>query len=216
MQPCWGDVANYFGDRDNKYGTTELKVPAVVQPQTEDDATSSAPTTYGETMETLESVPGKSQTPQLTSPPGNSDRWLNSRKPQTHHPIPSLPPYAEPDLSTSQKSKHVEPISCYLCMYSPKLFPYRTQILTKKCWWLLGCWRSEFANFDYWQWISSKSNMCTYFAKCHLLLDVSDQIVRHDNLSMHVQGSDGLRHYARLQIAVTDDHWIWEHHAGYS
>jgi len=42
-QPGWGEAADYFRERDKKYGTTELKVPAVVQPQTADDATSSAP-----------------------------------------------------------------------------------------------------------------------------------------------------------------------------
>ena len=31
--------------------------------------------------------------------------------------------------------------------------------------------------------------MCTNFATCQLLLDFSEQIVRHDDLSVHVQGS---------------------------
>jgi hypothetical protein len=29
-QPGWGDAANYFCERDMKYGTAELKVPAIV------------------------------------------------------------------------------------------------------------------------------------------------------------------------------------------
>jgi len=37
-QPGWEDAANYFRERGKKYGTTELRVPAVVQPQTMDDA----------------------------------------------------------------------------------------------------------------------------------------------------------------------------------
>ena len=32
-QPGWGDAANSFPDRDMKYGTTELRVPAEVKPQ---------------------------------------------------------------------------------------------------------------------------------------------------------------------------------------
>jgi len=47
MQPGWGDTADHFHERDEMYGTTELKVPAVFQPQIEYDAPSSAPTTYG-------------------------------------------------------------------------------------------------------------------------------------------------------------------------
>ena len=30
MQPGWGDATDYLRDRDKKYGTTELKVPAVI------------------------------------------------------------------------------------------------------------------------------------------------------------------------------------------
>ena len=44
-QPGWGEVAYYFRERDVKYGTTVFWVLAVVQPQTEHDATSSALTT---------------------------------------------------------------------------------------------------------------------------------------------------------------------------
>jgi len=66
-QPGWEDAANYFCERDKKYGTTELMVPAVVQPQTKDDAPSPTPATFGELMESLENVPGISQRPQGTS-----------------------------------------------------------------------------------------------------------------------------------------------------
>jgi len=44
-------------------GTTALKLLAVVQPPTEDDAALSAPTTFGEPMETLDSVLETSQMP---------------------------------------------------------------------------------------------------------------------------------------------------------
>jgi len=55
-QPGWGDAADYFCERDKKYGTTELKVPALVQPQMADDAASSVPTTFSEPRDTLDSV----------------------------------------------------------------------------------------------------------------------------------------------------------------
>jgi len=57
-QPGWGDAANYFRERHKKYGTTEFQVPAVVQSPREEDATCSAPMTFGEPMKTLDSVPG--------------------------------------------------------------------------------------------------------------------------------------------------------------
>ena len=59
MQRGWGDAAHYFSEKDQKYGTTKLKVLAMIQLQTEDDAASSAPTIFGEPMETFDSVPSK-------------------------------------------------------------------------------------------------------------------------------------------------------------
>ena len=42
------DAANYFGDRDKKHGTTELKIPPFVKPQIDNVAAAPAPTTFGE------------------------------------------------------------------------------------------------------------------------------------------------------------------------
>jgi len=83
MHPHWGDAANYFSERDMEYGTMELKVPAVVQPQTPDDAASSLPTTFCEPMETLDSVPWNLQIPQVTSRPGSSRMRLGLQEPHT-------------------------------------------------------------------------------------------------------------------------------------
>ena len=96
-QPGWGDVADYFRERDKRYSSTELNVLAVVQPHTADNAVSSVMTTFGEPMETLDSVPGKLQMPQVTSRPGSSHMMLGSRKPRTHVCIPSCPPAPMPD-----------------------------------------------------------------------------------------------------------------------
>jgi hypothetical protein len=71
-QPGWEDAVNYFCEREKKYGTSELRVQAVVQPPTDDDAATPAPTTFGELMECLEIVPGISQMPQGTTRPGSS------------------------------------------------------------------------------------------------------------------------------------------------
>jgi len=52
-QPELGDAADHFQHRDEKYVTTELRVPAVVRPQTEDIAPAPAHETFGELTETL-------------------------------------------------------------------------------------------------------------------------------------------------------------------
>ena len=120
-QPGWGDTADYFHERDKKYGTAESKVPAVVQLQTADDAALSVPTTFSEPRETLDSVPGKFQMPQVTSRPGSSHMRLGSNKPQTHACIPSLLPASMPGWSHNQQSKHVEPVSFNPSISHPKL-----------------------------------------------------------------------------------------------
>jgi len=62
-QPGWEDAADYFRERDKMYGRAELRVPVVVQPQTDDDASAPPPTTFAELMERLDIVPGISQMP---------------------------------------------------------------------------------------------------------------------------------------------------------
>jgi hypothetical protein len=115
-QPGWEDAANYFRERDKKYGTTELRVPAIVQPQTMDDAPTPPPATFGELMESLDSAPGILQRPQGTSRPGSSHIGLGSVKLQSQSSIPSGEPAAEPDLSMLLKAKPVEPVSFYPCI----------------------------------------------------------------------------------------------------
>jgi hypothetical protein len=95
----WEDAADYFCEREMKYGTTELRVPAVVQPQTNHDAPAPLPATVGELIESLDIVPGISQRPQETSRPGSSHIKLGSVKPQSKSGIPGGEPAAEPDSS---------------------------------------------------------------------------------------------------------------------
>ena len=80
-QPGWEDASNYCCERENIYGMTEWKVPALFQPQTEDGAASSALMTYHEPMETIDSVTGEAQMPHETSQPGSIHMRLRSWKP---------------------------------------------------------------------------------------------------------------------------------------
>jgi len=121
-QPGLEDVADYFRQRDKKYGTFELSVPAVVQPQTNDDTPAPPPTTFGELMESVDIVQRISQRPQGTSRPGSSHIMLGSVKRQSKSSIASAEPAAEPDSSTLLKAKpvqsvsSVEPVSFYPCI----------------------------------------------------------------------------------------------------
>jgi len=121
MQPGCGDAANYLREGDKTYRTTEMKVPAVVQSHREEDATCSLLMMFGEPMESLDSIPGKTQMPQVTPRQGSSPMRLGLRQPPTHQGIPSFPPTPAPDLSMIQISKHVEPVSYNPCTQRPKL-----------------------------------------------------------------------------------------------
>jgi hypothetical protein len=66
-QPGGEDAADYFRDRDMKYCTSELRVPAAVQPRMNADTPAPQPTTFGELIESLDIVPGILQRPQGTS-----------------------------------------------------------------------------------------------------------------------------------------------------
>jgi len=115
-QPGWEDAADYFRERDKKYGTSELWVLAVVQPQTNDDAPAPPPTTFGELMESLDIVPGISQRRQGTSRPWSSHIRQGLVKPQSKSSIPSGDQAAGPDSSTLLKAKPVETLSFYPCI----------------------------------------------------------------------------------------------------
>jgi hypothetical protein len=46
-QPGWKDAADYLREQGKKYGITELRLLAIVQPQTNDDALAPPPATFG-------------------------------------------------------------------------------------------------------------------------------------------------------------------------
>jgi len=110
-QPGWEDPADYFCERHMMYGTFKLRVPAVVQLQTNDVAPAPPPTTFRQLMDSVDIVPGISQRLQGTSRPGSSHIRLGSVKPQSKSSIPNGEPAAEPDSSTLLKAKPVEPVS---------------------------------------------------------------------------------------------------------
>jgi hypothetical protein len=102
-----------------KYGTAELKVPAVVNHQIDPIAATPSPTTFGEDMQTLDIVSGQSQMPAATSRPGSSRMMLGLEKPQSHQFIPLFSPVAEPDSTPILDTKPVEPVSFFPCIKYP-------------------------------------------------------------------------------------------------
>jgi len=97
MQLGSGDTADSFCEGDMKYGTTELKTPTVVKPQTYTTAATPSPTTYSELMQALDIVPGQWQMPQVTSRPGSSKMRLGLEKPQGDNHIVCHTPDTVPD-----------------------------------------------------------------------------------------------------------------------
>jgi hypothetical protein len=94
-QPGCEAAAHYFREPDKKYHTSELRVPVVIQPQTDDAAAAPTQTTFGELMQYLDNVPRISQMPRGTSRPRSNHMRLDFETPQSNMSIPSLPPPIE-------------------------------------------------------------------------------------------------------------------------
>jgi hypothetical protein len=66
-QPRWEDAAHYLCETHEKYGTSELMFPAVIQLETDNAAATPEPTPFGERMERPDIVPRLSQMRQETT-----------------------------------------------------------------------------------------------------------------------------------------------------
>ena len=118
-QPGWVDAANYFRGMDMKYRTTELKVPVVLKRQIDMTAAAPSPTTFGEHMQTLDTVRGQLPITAVTSRPGSRQMRLRSEKPQAQKFIQVSSADAGSDSMPIPDTKPVEPGSFYQCMKHP-------------------------------------------------------------------------------------------------
>jgi len=109
----WKDSANSLCERDKKYGTSGLQVPALLQKQTGLDATTPVPSMIGQLLEGLDIVPGISRMPQGTSRPESSHIWLDSVEPQSNTSTSGLESTAERNASPLLNAKPVVPVSFY-------------------------------------------------------------------------------------------------------
>jgi hypothetical protein len=96
-----------------QYGPTDLKVPAVVKPQTNTTAATPLPTTFGELMQDIDIIPGQSQMLQLMSQLGSSQMRLGSEKPQADNHIVSPTPDVVPESPQMKIAKLYQPVSFY-------------------------------------------------------------------------------------------------------
>jgi hypothetical protein len=114
-QPRRGDRATDFRKRDMKYEMAKFSVSAVVKHQSDRTAATLLPSTFEESMQTLDIATGQLQMPQVTSPPASSPMWLSSEKPQTYKCIMSQLPHMVLNSSQIMKAKSVEPVRNYHC-----------------------------------------------------------------------------------------------------
>jgi len=115
-QPGRQYTANYVGERDRRYVTSELMVASVVERQTDNDPAIPALTPCGGRIERLDIVPGISQVLQRTSRPWRSYTGLGCGNPQSSTSIPGLAPAAEPHSLLIEHSKPAELLSFYPCV----------------------------------------------------------------------------------------------------
>jgi len=120
-QPEWGDAADYFRERNKKYRTSELKVPAIIKSQTDHIAAAPSPKSFGELLETLNIIPGITPMTHRTSRPRSSQMRVGSRKPKSPERISSFPPGAESDLSLTMYATPVQPECASHCILPPEL-----------------------------------------------------------------------------------------------
>jgi hypothetical protein len=92
-----------------KYGMTDLKVLAVVKPQTDTTAVTPARTTFGDLMQRLDIVPGQSQMLQVISRLGHSRMRLGLEKSLPHSYTAFHMPNSVPNLSQVDITKPTEP-----------------------------------------------------------------------------------------------------------
>jgi hypothetical protein len=113
------DAADYFCKQDKKYGTAEFIIPAMLQPQSDEDTSAPPPTTFGQLMQCDDIVTGISQIPQGTTRPGCSHVRLGLVTPESNTSVFALEPTAETDTSPLLKVMLVEPVCFYRCMKPP-------------------------------------------------------------------------------------------------
>jgi len=95
--------------RDEKYSRAKWTVSAVLLPLMKDDAGPSALTSFGELIDTVDMIPGKSPVLEGTSRPGCSKMKLRSGESQSHQGIASLTANQVPDWSPIKEANPVKP-----------------------------------------------------------------------------------------------------------
>jgi len=95
------------------YGASELRVLAVIQPSTDEDAAAPAATTFRELMKYIVIIPRMSQMMQGTSRPGRCHVTLGLGMPQSNPSITGYEPAEGQETSPLLQAKPVDRVSFY-------------------------------------------------------------------------------------------------------
>jgi hypothetical protein len=111
------DAADYFWERDQKYDTSELIVPAAIQPEMDQDEAGHAQLIIiGDLVLCRGNGAKMTQMPQMTSRPGSRDSIQGSGNLQLNTCIFGVAPAAMSNSTFFQNLIVVKLISCYLCI----------------------------------------------------------------------------------------------------
>jgi len=130
---------------------------------------------------------------------------LTYGKPPSHICISALTTVAIPNLSPIKKSKPIKPQAITPAYFLPTYLAYRKWIQMNILYWFVGHLYTTCRICDYWRHISAKRDWCIDLVTWQNFFDFSDYIVRHDNSSVHVQGSYRPYECSRLQTELIDN-----------
>jgi len=199
-----GDMVDYFWKKNWNHRTAELNVSGVTKLPIKNIVAPSATRKFGELVETPDIFPGRSEMLPGTSELGSSHMRLKFRKPQSYKHVASLLSNQSPIHHRLRKRKLVIlSASTHADSLCSSLW-YKTWIWTNKWSQLLHCPRNRYFNCHVWQCMSLKSTLYIYFTTCWFVHGFSDQIVRHDNSSVHMSESYRQCQCSRLQIKFID------------
>jgi hypothetical protein len=99
----------------------------------------------------------------------------------------------------------LNPLAFTPAYFLPTYLPCRKWIQMNILYWLIGHLYTTCTICDYWRRITAKCNCRSYCVTCQNFFNFSDNNVRHDSSSVHVQGSYGPYEHCNLQIELFDN-----------
>jgi len=185
--------------------TVILIVKAVIKPEIHQFAPATVPTTFGELMEIHDSVSRKSQCKRKHHEHKVAiwDYRMGNHRLTYAYRLSQQSQYTIRHRlgNRSLFNPWVITPAYFLATY----LPYRKWIQMNILYWFVGHLYTSCTICHYWWHISTKRGWCIDFGTWQNFFDFSDYIVRHDNLSVHVQRSYRPYERSRLQTELIDN-----------